>query len=120
MTFNNTATGGDGTLKTVTMKFGEQLPTPTSTGGYTFEGWYEGDAKITKAPEAIKTAITGKYVESVKDISLELLRSNGYYTDELTYYYNSANISLTSNTSDLVKFIINGNQMKSLDSVRTL
>ena len=62
VTFDNTAVGGDGTVKTVTMKFGEQLPTPTPVSGYIFEGWYDGDKKIVTVPNSPNRTITAKFV----------------------------------------------------------
>ncbi len=61
VTFDNTSSGGDGTIETVAMKFGEQLPSPTPAAGYTFEGWYDGAIKVTKVPDNPNIAITAKF-----------------------------------------------------------
>ena len=68
VTFDNKATGGDGSLKTETMKFGERLPTPQASSGYNFKGWYdEKDVNITIVPNSSKKTLTGKYELSIID-----------------------------------------------------
>ncbi len=65
VTFDNTSSGGDGTIETVAMKFGEQLPSPTPDAGYVFEGWYDGAVKVTKVPDSPNITITGKFETSI-------------------------------------------------------
>lgn len=63
VTFDASAYGGDGTIKTVRMKCGEQLPTPTpSKIAFLFEGWYDGDVKITNVPNSPSITVKGKFV----------------------------------------------------------
>ena len=61
VTFDTSGLGGDGSIKTVKMKYGEPLPTPTPAQGYSFEGWYDGNTKITTVPNSPNRTITGKF-----------------------------------------------------------
>lgn len=65
VTFDASALGGDGTIKTVKMKFGEQLPIPTPVRGYVFDGWYDGDVKITTVPDSSSRTLNAKFKERV-------------------------------------------------------
>ena len=72
VTFDNTAAGGDGTIKTESMKFGEQLPTPVAISGYTFEGWFDGDIQITTVPNNPKIHISGKFNKKIQVIGISV------------------------------------------------
>lgn len=83
VTFDTSAPGGDGLIKTVKMKYGEQLPIPTPSPGYTFEGWYDGDTKITTVPNSPNRTITGKFVLKVIDIIIRF----EHWEDQNNHYY---------------------------------
>lgn len=70
VTFDTSARGGDGKIKTVKMKYGEQLPIPTPAFGYTFEGWYDGNVKITTVPNSSNRTITAKFSSSSKTFTV--------------------------------------------------
>lgn len=118
VTFDTSGPGGDGSIKTVKMKYGEPLPTPTPAQGYSFEGWYDGNTKITTVPNSPNRTITGKFAIDKKGITLNL-RDGWLQTEDTdSYYYAGKTIELTTNTTDVVSFIINGTQMKDPDAVR--
>ena len=56
------------------MRYGETLPIPTPAQGYSFEGWYDGNTKITIVPNSPNRTITGKF-ELIKFIAVG---ANGY------------------------------------------
>lgn len=62
--------------------------------------------------------ITGKFAISKKEIILNLKNSWLQTEDTESYYYMGKTIQLTTNTTDVVSFIINGTQMKTPNAVR--
>ncbi|MCM1722608.1 hypothetical protein [Bacteroides ovatus] len=118
VTLDTSGPGGDGSIKTVKMRYGETLPIPTPAQGYSFEGWYDGNTKITIVPNSPNRTITGKFAIDKKGITLNL-RDGWLQTEDTdSYYYAGKTIELTTNTTDVVSFIINGTQMKDPDAVR--
>lgn len=62
--------------------------------------------------------ITGRFAIDKKEITLNLRDSWLQTEDTDSYYYAGKTIELTTNTTDVVSFIINGTQMKDPDAVR--
>lgn len=62
--------------------------------------------------------ITGRFAISKKEIILNLKNSWLQTEDTESYYYMGKTIQMTTNTTDVVSFIINGTQMKTPNSVR--
>ena len=79
VTFDTSGPGGDGTIKTVKMQYGELLPIPTPAKGYNFEGWYDGNTKITTVPNSPNRTITGKFAAPIIiEINDREQKTNGF------------------------------------------
>lgn len=80
VTMDCTAPGGDGTKTTKSLEVGSTLPTPAVSSGYKFDGWYDGNTKVTVVPESSNRTLTAKFNLNVQNIIIRaILDKTGYY-----------------------------------------
>ena len=79
VTLDNTALGGDGTKVTTPFEVGTALPLPATVYEYNFEGWFDGQTKVTVVPNAPNLNLKAKFSRiHCVDIHLRsYLRANG-------------------------------------------
>ena len=108
VTFNNTAMGGDGTIKTEAMKFGEKLPIPATISGYIFDGWYDGDVKIATVSNSPNKTVVSRFKKVVQEKPKIVIQwEPAIYIDQYFqkygidfYNFTSMNLSHTAITHD--------------------
>ena len=79
VTLDNTALGGDGTKVTNPLEVGTALPPPATVYEYNFEGWFDGQTKVTIVPNDPSLTLKARFSKiHVVDIHLRsYLRKNG-------------------------------------------
>lgn len=97
----NTASGQVKT-KTDTVTYGSKyysLPTPTRTGGYTFDGWYTGQTNGTKVTSATTVTTTKDHIlyahwhltpaDAPKNVTLSMNPTTGVYGERIFHRVSS-------------------------------